>query len=164
MPFSLPGDSRQAGSWSQCELYVAIICACLPVLRVVIITLGHRYLGWSMVGSAIGGNDKPKGSGSGGAGHSTGASASASRRAPRLSQSRHNHVVSASAAAAASDADVPRGDFIRLDDLENGPASRDGDGDGGDDEQCLGEKNPAGKAASRNTIIVTRKVSIRSDV
>ena len=138
------GDSRQAGSWSQCELYVAIICACLPVLRVVIITLGHRYLGWSMAGSAIGGSDKSRGH-SGSGGPSTGASASTSRR-PRMSQSRRSRALSA--------ADAPRGDFIRLDDLESGPTACD---------SGPGEKSAAGKAAGRSTIVVTRRVSIQSD-
>ena len=144
---------------------MAIICACLPVLRVVIITFGHRYLGWSMVGSAIGGNDKHKGAS--GQSHGTGASASTARRNRlSLSQSRHNHVGPAAAAAAAA-GPGPRGDFIRLDDLEHGPVSRDGADDDDDTvvQQGPSEKGSAEKAAGRrNTIVVTRKISIRSDV
>ena len=148
---------------------MAIICACLPVLRVVIITFGHRYLGWSMVGSAIGGNDKPTGS-SGGYSHGTRASASTTARRARMSQSRHHHngvTSAATAAAAGGPTDGPRGDFIRLDDLEHGPVSRDGADDDDDTvvQQGPSEKGSAEKAAGRrNTIVVTRKISIRSDV
>ncbi|KZL66584.1 CFEM domain-containing protein, partial [Colletotrichum tofieldiae] len=40
-------DGRQAGSWSLAELYVAIICTCLPTMRIMIMKFGTKQFGWT---------------------------------------------------------------------------------------------------------------------
>ncbi|KAJ0166850.1 hypothetical protein CTA2_5603 [Colletotrichum tanaceti] len=46
------GDGRKAGSWSLIELYVAIICTCLPTIRIMVMKVGTKRFGWSVTGSA----------------------------------------------------------------------------------------------------------------
>jgi hypothetical protein len=53
---SWPGDYRQGGTWSLIELYVSIICACLPSLRVLIITIGTKFFGWESTQTGVQGS------------------------------------------------------------------------------------------------------------
>ncbi|KZL82392.1 cfem domain-containing protein, partial [Colletotrichum incanum] len=40
-------EGRKAGSWSLAELYVAIICTCLPTIRIMVMKFGTKKLGWT---------------------------------------------------------------------------------------------------------------------
>ncbi|TQN65344.1 Satratoxin biosynthesis SC1 cluster protein 4 [Colletotrichum shisoi] len=44
---NLTWDGRQAGSWSLAELYVAIICTCLPTIRIMVMKVGTKKFGWT---------------------------------------------------------------------------------------------------------------------
>ncbi|KAK1979673.1 hypothetical protein LZ30DRAFT_725587 [Colletotrichum cereale] len=44
-------DGRKAGSWSLAELYIAIICTCLPTIRIMVMKLGTKHFGWTNASS-----------------------------------------------------------------------------------------------------------------
>ncbi|KAK8127948.1 hypothetical protein PG984_009056 [Apiospora sp. TS-2023a] len=106
-------DGRKAGSWSLIELYVAIICTCLPVLRIMTMALGARLFGWNnSMATRYGG-----GSGYGHSGYGTTSKLAKSHRSAK-SASTTTMLNNGGGAGGSC------GDFIRLKDIEAGNTSR----------------------------------------
>ncbi|KAK7958659.1 hypothetical protein PG988_013507 [Apiospora saccharicola] len=110
------GDGRKAGSWSLIELYVAIICTCLPVIRIMIMALGARLFGWNnSMTTRYGG-----GGGGSGYGHSGYGTTSKLAKSHRSAKSASTTTMLHNAGGTGDSC----GDFIRLGDIEAGNTSR----------------------------------------
>ncbi|KAK8028477.1 hypothetical protein PG991_005533 [Apiospora marii] len=129
--FSL--GAAKAGSWSLIELYVAIICTCLPVVRIMIMALGARLFGWNnSMTTRYGGSS----------GYGT---------TSKLAKS-HRSVKSASTTTMLNNGGGTNGDFIRLNEIEAGNKSGTQlPGDGESEKTLVG-----------NQIHVTRQVVVNS--
>ncbi|KAK8051621.1 hypothetical protein PG993_003006 [Apiospora rasikravindrae] len=133
-------DGRKAGSWSLIELYVAIICTCLPVIRIMVMALGARLFGWNnSMTTRYGGSSS--GYGRGGYGTTS-----------KLARSHKSLVKSASTTTMLNAAS---GDFIRLNDIEAGNGGKPlGDGES--------EKTLVGSSGGGGQIHVMRQVVVSS--
>ncbi|KAK7956560.1 uncharacterized protein PG986_005782 [Apiospora aurea] len=119
-------DGRKAGSWSLIELYVAIVCTCLPAFRIMAMAVGARFFGWNNSMTTRYGNGSKFGYGQG-----YGTSSKLARSHKSLAKSASTTTMLNPAAS---------GDFIRLHDI--------GAGNGGS-----GNGKPSGYGMSENTLV-----------
>ncbi|KAK8119237.1 uncharacterized protein PG998_003863 [Apiospora kogelbergensis] len=134
-------EGRKAGSWSLIELYVAIICTCLPALRIMIMAIGARWFGWNNSMATRYGASSGYGTTS------------------RLGIS-HRSVKSASTTTMLNN--CGRGsDFIRLTDVEAGGHAHNGKVPPSPSTTTLGGEGDSEKTmATHNQIHVTRQVVV----
>ncbi|KAK8011000.1 hypothetical protein PG990_009965 [Apiospora arundinis] len=139
-------DGRKAGSWSLIELYVAIICTCLPAMRIMIMALGARWFGWNNSMTTRYGGSSGYGTTSRlGISHRSGKSASTTT----MLQGRGS-------------------DFIRLTDIEAGKPPHDHHRGGrklppSPSTTSLGGDGESEKTMVNNQIHVTRQVVVSSE-